>query len=92
MEPASFRGRMWAVQRNLHDRILAYPFLTGLVTARYRGTRSCTTSSADVLAVVDRVGETSSAAEEATMREYVLTTARYEWMSWDAAWRRETWP
>jgi thiaminase/transcriptional activator TenA len=47
---------------------------------------------ADVLALVDRVGATVSAAEEAAMRRHVLTTARYEWMFWDAGWRREVWP
>ncbi|HSD18440.1 MAG TPA: thiaminase II [Anaeromyxobacter sp.] len=47
---------------------------------------------ADVLAVVDRVGEAASAAERAAMREHVVTTTRYEWMFWDAGWRREPWP
>jgi thiaminase/transcriptional activator TenA len=47
---------------------------------------------ADVLALVDRVGESASASEQAAMREHVVTTSRYEWMFWDAGWRRETWP
>jgi thiaminase/transcriptional activator TenA len=47
---------------------------------------------ADVLAVVDQVGDVTSAAEQAAMRAHVVTTSRYEWMFWDAAWRRETWP
>jgi len=47
---------------------------------------------ADVLALVDRVGETIGPAEEVAMREHVVTTSRYEWMFWDAAWRREAWP
>jgi thiaminase (transcriptional activator TenA) len=47
---------------------------------------------ADVLALVDRVGAPASAPEQAAMRAHVVTTARYEWMFWDAAWRRETWP
>jgi thiaminase/transcriptional activator TenA len=47
---------------------------------------------AEVLALVDRTGEAASASEEAAMRERVLTTSRYEWMFWDASWRRETWP
>jgi thiaminase/transcriptional activator TenA len=47
---------------------------------------------ADVLTVVDRAGEAASAGEEAAMRERVVTTARYEWMFWDASWRREEWP
>jgi thiaminase/transcriptional activator TenA len=47
---------------------------------------------ADVLALVDRVGASASAAGQAAMRAHVVTTSRYEWMFWDAAWRRETWP
>lgn len=47
---------------------------------------------ADVLEVVDRAGEAASAAERTAMREHVVTTSRYEWMFWDAGWRRETWP
>lgn len=47
---------------------------------------------AEVLAVVDRTGERASAAEQAVMREHAVTTSRYEWMFWDASWRRETWP
>jgi thiaminase (transcriptional activator TenA) len=47
---------------------------------------------ADVLALVDRVGASAGAAEQAAMRAHVVTTARYEWMFWDAAWRREAWP
>jgi thiaminase (transcriptional activator TenA) len=47
---------------------------------------------ADVVAVVDRIGETASGTEQAAMREHVATTSRYEWMFWDAGWRRETWP
>jgi thiaminase/transcriptional activator TenA len=47
---------------------------------------------ADVLALVDRVGESASVAEQAAMREHVVTTSRYEWMFWDAGWRREAWP
>lgn len=47
---------------------------------------------ADVLALVDRVGESASATEVTAMREHVVTTSRYEWMFWDAAWGRESWP
>ena len=47
---------------------------------------------ADVLALVDRVGESAGVAEQAAMREHVVTTSRYEWMFWDAGWRREAWP
>jgi thiaminase/transcriptional activator TenA len=47
---------------------------------------------ADVLALVDRTGAAAGAAEVAAMREHVVTTSRYEWMFWDASWRREAWP
>lgn len=47
---------------------------------------------ADVLALVDRVGEIASDAERSHMRKHVVTTSRYEWMFWDASWRRESWP
>ena len=45
-----------------------------------------------VLALTDRVGAEVSAAERELMREHFRTTARYEWMFWDAGYRRETWP
>jgi thiaminase/transcriptional activator TenA len=47
---------------------------------------------ADVLTLVDRTGDSSSAAEKTAMREHVKTTSRYEWMFWDASWRCEAWP
>ena len=46
----------------------------------------------EVLAVADEVGSTLCAADEAHARAHFATTARYEWMFWDAAWRREAWP
>jgi thiaminase (transcriptional activator TenA) len=45
-----------------------------------------------VLALADRVGAVVSTAERELMREHFRTTARYEWMFWDAGYRRETWP
>jgi thiaminase (transcriptional activator TenA) len=45
-----------------------------------------------VLAVTDRVGAGVSDSERALMREHFTTTSRYEWMFWDAGYRRETWP
>jgi thiaminase (transcriptional activator TenA) len=45
-----------------------------------------------VLAVTDRIGATLSEAELDRMRAHVTTTARYEWMFWDAGYRLETWP
>lgn len=45
-----------------------------------------------VLEVTDRVGAGLSDGELARMRERATTASRYEWMFWDAAWRRERWP
>ena len=45
-----------------------------------------------VLDLTDRVGAAASSRELALMREHMIVTSRYEWMFWDAAWRRETWP
>ncbi len=47
---------------------------------------------AEVLALADDVGVTLSAADEIRARGHFATTARYEWMFWDAAWCREAWP
>jgi len=47
---------------------------------------------AEALALADEIGPTLSAADEARARRHFATTARYEWMFWDAAWRREVWP
>jgi thiaminase/transcriptional activator TenA len=47
---------------------------------------------AEVLALTDRIGPSLSPAEEACSRAHFVTTARYEWMFFDAAYRRERWP
>lgn len=45
-----------------------------------------------VLELADRTGATLAAAEDARAHAHFRATARYEWMFWDAAWRREQWP
>jgi thiaminase/transcriptional activator TenA len=50
------------------------------------------TTVRQVLDVADRIGPTLTVAEEATARAHFATTARYEWMFFDAAYRRERWP
>jgi thiaminase/transcriptional activator TenA len=45
-----------------------------------------------VLELADRTGPTLTAAEETAARAHFATTARYEWMFFDAAYRREQWP
>jgi thiaminase (transcriptional activator TenA) len=47
---------------------------------------------AEVLALADNFGLTLCAADETRARAHFAITARYEWMFWDAAWRREVWP
>lgn len=45
-----------------------------------------------VLELADRIGPTLTAADEITARAHFVATARYEWMFFDAAYRREEWP
>jgi thiaminase/transcriptional activator TenA len=45
-----------------------------------------------VLELTDRVGAGLSAADRDAQRRHFVTTSRYEWMFWDAGWRREQWP
>lgn len=47
---------------------------------------------AEVLELTDRTGPTLTSAQEAVARAHFATTARYEWMFFDAAYRREDWP
>ena len=47
---------------------------------------------ADVLKLTDRTGPTLSQPEKAVATAHFVTTARYEWMFFDAAYRREAWP
>jgi thiaminase/transcriptional activator TenA len=47
---------------------------------------------ADVLRLTDEIGLALSPADEEVARAHFVTTARYEWMFFDAAHRREGWP
>ncbi len=47
---------------------------------------------AEVLELTDRTGPTLSQPEKAVATAHFVTTARYEWMFFDAAYRREAWP
>jgi thiaminase/transcriptional activator TenA len=46
----------------------------------------------EVLDVVDRTGLALGPQERAAAARQMATTARYEWMFWDAAYRLERWP
>jgi thiaminase/transcriptional activator TenA len=41
---------------------------------------------------LDDIAESVSDADRNRMREHFLISSRYEWMFWEMAWRRETWP
>lgn len=45
-----------------------------------------------VLDLADEVGRGLTPAERDRVTAHFVTTSRYEWMFWDAGWRRETWP
>jgi thiaminase/transcriptional activator TenA len=45
-----------------------------------------------VLEVIDRIGAQTAQPDLELMRRHFHTTARYEWMFWDAAYRMEDWP
>lgn len=45
-----------------------------------------------VLDLTDRIGTELSEVERAKVIQHFVTTSRYEWMFWDAAWRGESWP
>src|SRR5215210_5973673 len=45
-----------------------------------------------VLDLTDEVCKNLNAVQKARVREAFVTTSRYEWMFWDAAWRLEGWP
>jgi thiaminase (transcriptional activator TenA) len=46
----------------------------------------------EVIAVTDRLGRETGAAERERVHRRFRATSRYEWMFWDMGYRRETWP
>jgi thiaminase/transcriptional activator TenA len=46
----------------------------------------------DVLTVANETGPTLGTEDRHRASAHFVATARYEWMFWDAAWRRESWP
>jgi thiaminase (transcriptional activator TenA) len=50
------------------------------------------TLATDMCALLDRLAERAGPDERDLMRRHFLTSSRYEWMFWDAAYRMETWP
>jgi thiaminase/transcriptional activator TenA len=47
---------------------------------------------AEVLAVADEIGPALGGDERQRAGAHFAATTRYEWMFWDAAWRKESWP
>ncbi|GJF09390.1 aminopyrimidine aminohydrolase [Mycolicibacterium cyprinidarum] len=70
----------------------------GSTDARYQrwidtyGGEGFAATVAEVLSLVDRTGPTLTSVQEAAARAHFVTTSRYEWMFFDAAYRREGWP
>ena len=46
----------------------------------------------EALALMAAAGADIGNAERARAEQRFVTTSRYEWLFWDAAWRREEWP
>lgn len=46
----------------------------------------------EALAIMDAAGADIGADELARVEAHFLATSRYEWLFWDAGWRREAWP
>ena len=46
----------------------------------------------EALAAADALGEDIGGAERERLRGHFVTTSRYEWMFWDAAWQGLGWP
>ncbi len=46
----------------------------------------------EVLAVTDRLGPGLASLERARVHRHFRTSSRYEWMFWDAGYRKESWP
>jgi thiaminase/transcriptional activator TenA len=46
----------------------------------------------EALDIADRIGRDSTGTQRARFERIFLEACRYEWMFWDAAWRREGWP
>lgn len=44
------------------------------------------------VAIANRLAEKTGTATRAAMADVFLTCTKMEWMFWDSAWRRETWP
>lgn len=57
----------------------------------YAGEEFATTVT-EVLDVADRTARELTPAQELVARGHFVTTSRYEWMFFDAAYRREAWP
>lgn len=51
-----------------------------------------TAATEQARAILDRVAADASDGDRKRMRLAFTTASRYEWLFWDAAWRRQTWP
>ena len=98
--PGSWSDRLWSAMAGPYAAVLGHPFLTGLVDGTLPPeafTRDLTQDAhylrdyARALALLAGRADPTPHQQEPAERE-ALTSARYEWMFWDAALRGEGWP
>ncbi|OMC35202.1 thiaminase II [Mycobacterium sp. GA-1841] len=82
----------------IYARVGAELLQTGSPDRRYQrwidsyGGEEFAATVAEVLTVTDRIGPALGPAQEAAAQAHFVVTAKYEWMFFDAAYRREQWP
>jgi thiaminase (transcriptional activator TenA) len=80
------------VGRRLKDRVgelSGHPYADWISTY---GDPGFAASTEQARAIFDRLADDSGEKIRQRMGEAFTTAARYEWMFWDAAWRKECWP
>ncbi|MGH1525010.1 TenA family protein [Leifsonia sp. L25] len=80
------------VGRRLAERLVdlgAHPYGDWIGTY---GDPAFAAATATARCLVDDAAQSAAPADVARMRQAFATASRYEWMFWDAAWRREEWP
>ncbi|WP_349897102.1 TenA family protein [Parafrigoribacterium soli] len=80
------------VGRRLKERVgdlSAHPYADWIATYGDPGFADATRQARGI---VDRAAADAGPADRDRMRQAFGTGARFEWMFWDAAWRREEWP
>lgn len=69
--------------------VTAHPYADWIATY---GDPGFVAATARAKAIVDRLAAQSGTVTIARMHQAFATASRYEWMFWDAAWTRQSWP